>query len=235
MKNAYIISLGGSLIVPEIGVIDWKFLSAFRKLILKRIKKGNKFFIISGGGATARNYIRAAEKIKKTSDEDKDWLGIHSTRLNAHLLRTIFEDVAQKNIIKNPTYKLPLKNKVVIAGGWKPGWSTDYVATLIAQEYEIKKIINLSNIDYVYDKDPKKYKKANKIENIDWKDFQKIVGTKWSPGLNAPFDPVASQKASQLDVEVSILNGRNIDNLENYFNNRAIIGTIISNNKKERY
>ncbi len=233
MKNTYIISLGGSLIVHEAGKIDWKFLKDFRKLILSRIKKGEKFFIIAGGGSTARNYINAADKISKISDNDRDWLGIHSTRLNAHLLRTIFRDVAQTNIIKNPTYRLPIKKKVVIAGGWKPGWSTDYVAALIAQEYGINKVINLSNINYVYSEDPQKNKNATKIEFIDWAGFQKIVGTKWSPGLNAPFDPIASQKCNQLNLSVSILNGKKIDNLKNYFNNKKFIGTVISN-KKER-
>ncbi len=229
MKNHYIISLGGSLIVPEIGIIDWQFLKKFRKLILERIKKGDKFFIISGGGATARNYIKSANKINKISRNDQDWLGIHSTRLNAHLLRTIFSDVAQPNIIKNPSYRLPIKNKVIIAGGWKPGWSTDYVATLIAQEYNIKKIINLSNIDYVYEKDPKKYKNSKKIKNIIWPEFIKIVGTKWDPGLNAPFDPIASQKANQLNIEVAVLNGKKINNLLNYFENKNFAGTTIKN------
>ena len=229
MKNTYIISLGGSLIVPEIGIIDWKFLKSFRELILKRIKKGDKFFIVSGGGATARNYIQSADKIFKTSDNDRDWLGIHSTRLNAHLLRTIFSDVAQANIIRNPTYKHPMKKKVVIAGGWKPGWSTDYVATLIAQEYDIKKVINLSNINYDYTQDPNKFKDAKKIEKINWSDFQKIVGKKWSPVLSAPFDPIASQKANQLNLEVSILNGKKIKNLENYLENKPFLGTTIKN------
>ena len=167
MKNTYIISLGGSIIVPEKG-IDWKFLKDFRSLILNEIKNGKKFFIISGGGSTARKYIEAADKVCVVGDNDRDWLGIHSTRLNAHLLRTIFRDVAQASIIKNPTYRLPMKKKLVVAGGWKPGWSTDYVATLIAQEYGIKKILNLSNIDYVYDKDPKKFKSAKRISQIPW-------------------------------------------------------------------
>jgi len=233
MKNTYIISLGGSLIVPRIGIIDWKFLKAFRGLILERTRDGDRFFIISGGGSTARNYIHAADKINKISDNDRDWLGIHATRLNAHLLRTIFRDIAQTNIIKNPTYKLPIKKKVVIAGGWKPGWSTDYVATLIAQEYELKNIINLSNIDYVYNKDPKTHRDAKKIKEINWDDFQKIVGKKWSPGLNAPFDPVASQKANQLNLEVAVLNGKNIKNLNKYFKKQNYKGTLIKN-KKER-
>ncbi len=227
-QKSFIISLGGSLIVPETG-IDYLFLKKFRKLILEQIKKGQKFFIVAGGGATARNYINAADKIKKVADDDRDWLGIHSTRLNAHLIRTIFRDVAHPEIIKNPTIIMPSKKKVVVGGGWKPGWSTDYVTTIIAQEYEIKKIINLSNIDYAYDKDPKKYDDAKKIKEITWKDFRKIVGSKWSPGLNMPFDPIASRKADELNLEVVIMNGKKIANLKKYLNNEKYFGTTIQN------
>ena len=66
----YVISLGGSLIVPKTG-IDWKFLKNFRKLIIKEIKKNKKFIIIAGGGNTARDYQPAAGKVAKLTDDDK--------------------------------------------------------------------------------------------------------------------------------------------------------------------
>ena len=225
-KKTYVISLGGSLIVPPDG-IDWKFLKEFYLLIEKRVKKGDKFFIVTGGGITCRKYQEAANKIVKVKDEDLDWLGIHSSRLNAHLLRTIFYKIAHPEIIKNPTFHIHSSKKIIIAGGWKPGWSTDYVATIIAQEYEIKNTINLSNIDYVYDKDPKKYSDAKKIERISWKEFRKIVGNKWKPGLNTPFDPIASQKSEQLKLKTIIMNGKKLNNLKNFLENGKINGTII--------
>lgn len=227
-KKTFIISLGGSLIVPPNG-IDYSYLKKFRALILSQIKKGNKFFIIAGGGGTAREYINSADKVKKTTDHDRDWLGIHSTRLNAHLMRTIFSDVAHLNIIKNPTIHMEAKEKVIIAGGWKPGWSTDYVATVIAQEYEVETIINLSNIDYAYDKDPNKFKNAKKLKTTDWKSFRKIVGNKWIPGLNMPFDPIASRKGEQLGLKVLIMNGKKIANLKNCLEGKNFKGTIIKN------
>ena len=225
--KTFVISLGGSLIVTQKG-IDWKFLKNFRKLILKQVKQNKKFFLVAGGGATARNYIEAADKIIKVTNDDRDWLGIHSTRLNAHLLRTIFRKIAHPEIIKNPTIHMPAKEKIIVAGGWKPGWSTDYVAAMIAQEYEVKTIINLSNINYVYDKDPRKNKNAKKIKKINWADFQKIVGNRWSPGLNAPFDPIATKKASQLGLKVIIMNGHKLQNLENCLNEKKFQGTIVS-------
>ena len=225
-NKIYVISLGGSLIVPPTGV-DHKFLKKFRQLILARIKLGEKFYLISGGGATCRKYNEAAKKVVKLTRDDLDWLGIHATRLNAHLLRTIFRGQAHLEIITNPTLILKAKENIVVAGGWRPGWSTDYVATILVEKYKAKTVINLSNIDFAYDKDPNKFKDAKKITKINWPDFRKIVGNKWDPGLNAPFDPVASKKAQTLGLEVVIMNGKNISNLNNYFNGKKFIGTVI--------
>jgi len=226
-KKTYIISLGGSLIVPAKG-IDYDFLFKFHDFILERIKEGNKFFIITGGGRTARDYIKAASKVVKVDDEDSDWLGIHSTRLNGHLIRTIFRNLAYPKIIKNPKLKILANKSIIVAGGWRPGRSTDFMATLLAEKYKIKTIINLSNIDYVYDSDPKIKENAKKFEKISWENFRKIVGDKWDPGLSAPFDPVASKKCEKLGLEVVILNGNNFDNLGKYFKGRKFKGTIIS-------
>ncbi len=208
--------------------INYKFLKDLRKLILKEIKKGNKFFLVAGGGKTARKYIDSAQKIVKVADDDLDWLGIHSSRLNAHLIKTIFREVAHQEIIKNPTIHLPVPEKVVVAGGWKPGWSTDYVATLVAQEYEADTVINLSNIKYAYDKDPKKYKNAKKLENVNWKEFRKVVGNSWKPGLNTPFDPIASKKGEQLGLKVIIADGKNLKNLSNIIEGKNYQGTTVS-------
>lgn len=224
--KTFIISLGGSLIVTKDG-IQSKFLKDFRKLILEETKKNKRFFIITGGGITARNYIESADSVLKIQDEDRDWLGIHATRLNAHLVRTIFHDIAHPEIITTPTHRMLTNKKVIVASGWKPGWSTDYVATLIAHEYDIDTIINLSNIEYAYDKDPNKYNDAKKIESIGWPAFRKIVGDKWTPGLNMPFDPIASRKAEKLNLEVIITNGKNLKNLKKILNGEKAQGTVI--------
>jgi len=224
-KKTYVISIGGSLIAPRQG-IDWRFLKTFRALILEEIKAGHKFFLIAGGGITARNYAAAASRVVKIDQEDLDWLGIHATRLNAHLLRTVFRGQANPEIIKNPTIKLQSRKKIIVASGWKPGWSTDYVATIIARQYGVKTIVNLSNIDYVYDKDPRKYKEAKIKTRMAWPEFRKLVGNKWSPGLNAPFDPVAARQSAELGLEVIIM-GKDMKNLKNYLDGKKFKGTVI--------
>lgn len=232
MKNELIVvSLGGSLIVP--GEIDWKFLRNFRALILDQIKKGKRFVIITGGGNICRRYQDAAGKVTKLTKNDKDWIGVHSTRLNAHLIKTIFRRYAHPRINKNPRTKADIKShfakgeKIMVAAGWRPGWSTDYVATILAERLGAKTVINLSNIKYVFDKDPHKFKNAKKIEKICWKDFRGIVGNKWDPGLNAPFDPVASKLAQKLGLKVVIAEGKNINNLKKIFKGKKFQGTEI--------
>jgi len=230
-SNIIVISLGGSLIVP--GQIDWQFLKKFRELIVAEIKKDKKFVIITGGGYTAREYIQAASKVTGITRDDQDWLGIHTTRLNAHLIKTIFRAYAHPRINKNPTTKTDIAEHfahgegIMVAAGWHPGWSTDYVATILAERLGAGTIINLSNIKYAYDKDPKKFKDAKKIEKITWKDFRKIVGNHWDPGLNAPFDPIASKLAQKIGAKVIIADGRNLANLKKILDGERFQGTVI--------
>jgi uridylate kinase len=225
MEKIYVISLGGSLVVPN--EINIKFLRLFKNIIEKKIKENKKFIIIVGGGKTARNYQNAAKALTKVSNEDLDWLGIHATRINAHLLLTIFRKYAYFRIIKNPKEKINFKEKILIAGGWKPGFSTDYDAVLLAKTYNSDTIINLTNVDYVYDKDPNKFKSAKPFKEISWKDYLKLIEQKWIPGMSAPFDPIASKLAQKFKFKVIILNGRKLKNLENYLANKNFQGTII--------
>ncbi|MFZ8848087.1 MAG: UMP kinase [Minisyncoccia bacterium] len=225
MEKIYVISLGGSLVVPN--EINIKFLSLFKNIIEKKIKENKKFIIIVGGGKTARNYQNAAKSLTKVSNEDLDWLGIHATRINAHLLLTIFRKYAYFRIIKNPKEKINFKEKILIAAGWKPGFSTDYDAVLLAKTYGSDTIINLTNVDYVYDKDPNKFKDAKPFKEISWKDYLKLIEQKWIPGMSAPFDPIASKLAQKFKFKVIILNGRKLKNLENYLANKSFKGTII--------
>lgn len=225
MKNLFVISLGGSLLVP--GEIDVKFLKKFKAIIEREIKRNKKFIIIVGGGKTARNYQNAAKALTKVSNEDLDWLGIHATIINAHLLLTIFRKYAYFRIIKNPKEKISFKEKILIAAGWKPGFSTDYDAVLLAKTYNSDTIINLTNVDYVYDKDPNKFKDAKPFKEISWKDYLKLIEQKWIPGMSAPFDSIASKLAQKFKFKVIILNGRKLKNLENYLANKTFKGTII--------
>jgi uridylate kinase len=225
MNKLVVISLGGSLIIPKEG-FDAKFLGDFRKMILLQAKAGYRFILVCGGGATARNY-QAAAKALGMAEKDLDWVGIGATWLNAHFVKTLFGRAAHSEIIKDPTRKVDFKEKILVAGGWKPGWSTDYDAVMLAKTYGAKRVINLTDVDYLHDKNPKIYPDAKRIEKIDWAGFRKIVGEKFTPGANTPFDSVATRAAQKLGLELILANGKKIDNLKKIIKDDKFTGSVV--------
>jgi len=229
-KETIIISLGGSLVAPN--DIDLGFLKNFKHTLQKYIGNGPsagsgfKFFIIVGGGKIARNYQKALLEFG-AKNNDRDWMGINITRLNAEVVKQMFLKNAYPKVITDPNIKVKTNKDVVVGAGWKPGWSTDYDAVLIAKNHNVKTIINLSNIDYVYDKNPSQFPDAKSLKDIDWKTLERIVGDKWTPGLSAPFDPKASKLASKLKLKVVMINGKNLERLEDFLNDKPFIGTTI--------
>ncbi len=227
-KREYVVvSVGGSLIVPD--AVDTDFLKSLRALVLRKVKEGLSFYIIAGGGKLARRYQEAAREARgELSAEDADWMGIHATRLNAWLVRSLFLDEAPDRIVKNPERAVNTKYPVIIGGGFRPGNSTDLAAVAAAKKIGAKKVVNLSNIDYVYTADPRKDPNATKIERISWADFRKLIPAEWDPGLSSPFDPIAAKEAEAAGIEVVIMNGAKLEELDNYLSGKPFIGTVVS-------
>jgi uridylate kinase len=149
-----VISLGGSLITTESG-IDGNFLQQFHRVIQERIPE-RTFYIITGGGSTARKYQQALQSVAEPSDEDLDWMGIHSTRLNGQLLRLIFADTAHEELVLTPEAAVTANESVVIgAAGNTPGRSSDYGSLTITEAVDADHLIELSDVPYIYAEDPK--------------------------------------------------------------------------------
>lgn len=222
-----VMSVGGSIIVPK--DIDIGFLKKFRKIIIDFVEKGNKVAIIAGGGSTARFYQNGAKALSPDiSQEDLDRIGIKATKVNAELVRSMFGDMAYEEVINDPTEKIKTNKPIIIGSGWKPGCSTDKDAVLLAVNLGMDTVINLTNIEYVYDKDPKKHKDAKPMETLTWKEMQGIVGTEWIPGSNLPFDPVATKDAAKAKLKVVIMNGTDLENIRNFLEGKHYKGTTIS-------
>ena len=225
-NDIIVISLGGSLVVPD--QVDSQFLKDFRELILSQVKAGKKFVIITGGGKICRVYQDVAKNLSEPSNDDLDWIGISALRLNAELVRVIFGKWTEEKVVENLSESFSFNKPIVVGSAYEPGHSTDWDSVLAAKNVGAKKIINLSNIDYVYDSDPKMNPNAKKIEKISWKDYREIIPKEWTSGLNSPFDPTASLDAEKAGIEVVIMNGKPIDNLKNYLEGEKFLGTVIS-------
>ena len=223
-----VLSVGGSIIAPE--KVNTDFLRSFREAIkayLERNKDARLIFVC-GGGAPARIWQNAFKDIRGNIESElQDWIGIKATHLNGMLLRALFSDYCADGLVTNPTEDIPFKGRILVAAGWKPGFSTDTDAVYLARKFGGKTIINLSNIEKAYTDDPRKNKDAKPIDKISWKDFRAMVGDQWIPGKNTPFDPIASKLAEEENLRVICSNGTDIDNTIAILEGKNFIGTII--------
>jgi uridylate kinase len=229
-----VLSLGGSIVAPE--GVDEAFLKDFVALIGEMLEEDEKrrFILVTGGGGPARSWQRAYRNISAANelcggvkDEQADWIGVMATRLNAQLVKAIMGDWCTQDVVTDPTQVGPLIGRVLVASGWKPGFSSDYDAVLLAERFQADRLINLSNIEQVYTDDPRKNPDATPIERISWADFRALVGDEWVPGKNVPFDPVASRHAAKIGLQVVCAAGKNLENLKKLLRGEAFFGTTI--------
>ena len=224
-----VISLGGSIVAPD--GVDEGFLKDFCALIGELISRNEKrrFILVVGGGGPARSWQKAYRNICPAPlDEQADWIGVMATRLNAQLVKAVMGDLCTQDLVTDPTQVEPLMGRVLVAAGWKPGFSSDYDAVLLAERFQANSVINLSNIEKIYSDDPKKNPKAKPIDSISWADFCTMIGEEWIPGRNVPFDPIASRHAARLGLKVICAEGRNLPNLKKILLEEDFIGTTIS-------
>ena len=223
-----IIHLGGSILVPN-GGPNVEFIGRFREFILDFLEEGKRFIVVAGGGAIARHYQAAAGEIIDLSDEDKDWIGIHATRLNAHWLRAVFYKQAHPVVFDDPTKEIEGMDKynLFIASGWRPGWSTDYVAMMLAKRFEVKEVIVATKLPYVYDDDKEKNGNAQPLKEISWADYRRMVGDKWIPGLRLPVDPIAAKVAELEGIKAIVVLGTDLMNLGRVIRGENFKGSVI--------
>ncbi len=227
-SDVQVISLGGSMIVP--GEVDVEFLKNFYRTIDSYLseKESRRIIIVCGGGAPARSYQRAYRNVvPRPQSDSEDWIGIAATRLNSELLKQVFSDYCMHPVVTNPTEVSVFPGRVLIASGWKPGFSTDYDAVILAEKFSADSLINLSNIAKAYTDDPRTNPNAKPIDKISWSGFREIVGETWIPGKNVPFDPIAAKRASEIRLKVIIALGSDMPNLTNILTGKDFEGTVV--------
>jgi uridylate kinase len=222
-----VISLGGSLIVPD--EIDIKFLEKFRQVI-KQYENKYKFVIVCGGGSIARKYIKALREADKT-EYLQGMAGIAVTRLNARFMTYFFGRDANEGVphdmiqVKN----LLEKNNVVFCGAlrYTKKETSDGTAAKIACFLKTE-FINLTKVSGLYTKDPEKNKDAVFIPRISWQDFWKRASKiGYKPGQHFVLDQRAAEIIKNYRIKTCIL-GKNLKNLDNLLSGKKFKGTVIS-------
>lgn len=224
-RETVVISLGGSVVIPD--EVDYIFLDRFKETIEDRLDQ-YRFVIVVGGGKRARDYQKEArKKNREVTNEELDWRGIEATWENAELVRDYLGKIAAKTIIKDPTKKIPFE-KVIVGGGWKPGFTTDHDAVLLARTYGARRVLNISNVDGLYTTNPRQDPNARFIPTANWIELQEIVGYTHTPGAHTPFDSEAVKLGKTIEGLVLVMLGGDMDNFRHYLDRKEFKGTIIT-------
>lgn len=144
-------------------------------------KMGIKIGIVVGGGNFWRG--RANKHMDKCT---ADHIGMLATTMNALALQDAFRQIGCESrvqtgiemrqiaefYIKNRATRHMEKGRVVIfgCGTGSPFFSTDTAASLRATEIGAEVVLKATNVDGIYDKDPKIYDDAKKIDKLTYID-----------------------------------------------------------------
>ena len=224
-----VISIGGSIIVPD--DVDYNFLIRLKKVIYK-ISKKYKIVIVTGGGKTARKYIGALRR-KGASEYVQDVIGIECTRLNARLVSNFLGINREIPKTIEETVLAISSFRVVVCGGLGKGKkigtgkTSDGTCAEIAEHIGAHLFINMTNVNGLYSKDPKKHKDAKFIPSISYKDFNKIMSkVKEKPGEHFILDSYAARIITRKKIKTIILKG--VKNLQGAIEGKRFVGTVIS-------
>lgn len=222
-----VLSVGGSLINP--GVPDANFLRNISALLREECKR-TPIAVVTGGGKTAREYAEAVRKLGG-SEFQADEAAILSTRQNALLLIAALNDVAYPLVCRDfdEAAEATLTHKIVVMGGTIPGITTDADAALLAEKLGAKRLINLSNIDAIYDSDPKKNKNAKRFTELSFEKLLELASEsdKRKAGEHFVFDLVACKIVARSKIISHFVHGRDLECVKKAFRGEKNHGTIV--------
>jgi uridylate kinase len=223
-----VVSVGGSVFLS--GEDDAKYLQELADL-LARVGRGAPVVVTVGGGRTARAYIRLGRALGLT-DVELDELGIDVTRIHARLLagRIGLPTPSHPPASVREAVEAVRHASPVVLGGTEPGHTTDAVAALIAVRLRAARVVNATDVDGVYETDPRTTPGARRWERCPWPAFLRLVGTGTSdvPGQRFPFDRLGAEALARAAIPLAVVAGRDLGNLEAAISGRTFVGTLVA-------
>ncbi|KYC50793.1 MAG: Uridylate kinase [Candidatus Methanofastidiosum methylothiophilum] len=208
-----VLKIGGSIVFPN--KIDVDIVKNVSKQIVS-LSKNHEFLIVVGGGAIAREYIGALKYLGK-DDTFLDFIGMEAACLNASLFMAGLGDKAPAEISRNFKHALTTLQigRIPLLGGTHPGHTTDAVSSMLAEFVGADLFLRFTNVDGVYDKDPKKFSDAKKLAKISHEKLLEIVqDTRAEAGVNAVIDPLAAKILKRAKIKTIVVGKDEIKNIK---------------------
>ena len=214
--------------------IDFERVLEICKDIKESYDLGTEIGIVVGGG----NFWRGRSN-KQMDRCTSDYIGMLGTTMNALALGDAFKQIGvevrvqtgvemrqiAEYYIKDRAIKHLNNKRIVIfgCGTGSPFFSTDTGAALRANEIRADALLKATNVDYIYDKDPRKYEDAKKIEKLT---YLEVLNNK---EINV-MDSTATTLCMDNEIPIIVFNINKKGNLKKIVEGKKV-GTIVKNEK----
>ena len=232
--NSIVLPIGGSSINGQ-GEPDLGFLHAISEMIIKKNKNSGsgRFGFVAGGGKIARVYANAARALG-ASEFNADEIAIMSTKQNARLLLEALRSAGcdvHGQVLETFGQAVTCHEQCVVMGGTIPGISTDADSVLLAEAMGARRVINISNVDAIYDSDPKKNPSAKKFTRMAYDELIQLAtrSDKRMAGTNFVFDLLACKLIARSGIEAHFVSNQKLDDIWQAISGGRHGGTVVGN------
>ena len=221
-----VVSIGGSVLIPDNN--DSEYIIALADM-MKRLSEKVQIVVVCGGGKIARYYTETGKRVGGDTYQ-RDLLGIDVTRTNARLFAVALGSSAEQTIPQRAedAALLSSRGRIVVMGGTEPGHTTDAVSAMIASKMGADRVVNATSVDAVYSDDPRKVPDAARFTKLTIAELQNIVYSDHDAGRSSVFDPLGIKILMESKIKLSIVDGRDLRELENAILGNDINGTVVS-------
>jgi len=224
--DAVVVSVGGSILMTQDGPDAARITSMAGAL--REAAQVARVLAVVGGGATARRYIAAARAVGE-NEASLDDLGIAITRANARLLLAALPEAYPAVPAGFDEALLASKSfPIVVMGGTHAGHTTDAVAAMLAERARAARLVIATNVDGVYDKDPKAHKDAKFLPRIAAKDLVALtIANAQQAGSAGVVDPLAAKLIHRSRTPTLVVHGGKLEELVKAMTGKPHKGTVV--------
>ncbi len=212
-EKMFVLKVSGKIINEE----NVELVKGYASTIRQLASEGYRIVVVVGGGPTARKYISCARTLG-LNEAQCDIIGIEVSRLNALLLASaIGLDIAYTPIPRSidDVARAWHSGRIVVMGGLQPGQSTAGTAAVVAEFLGVKLMLYATDVDGIYDKDPKRFRDAKLLRYVSVDDLEKILMSSqtYSAGGYQLLDPIALRIVRRSRIRVIVFNGMDPSNI----------------------
>jgi len=221
MGENFVLKIGGSVMYDNSLNINEALLGKVKNWYMGERKNYKNVAMVVGGGSLSRDM---QEKIAGSvgGEESLHNIAMSVTQTNAAVLQGYLDDMdifLPKKLGDAYEFLMEESQKTLLSGGLKIGWSTDMDAAIYADILDVKTIFKISNVEFLYEADPKTEVNARPILDISWEEYFKLFnivdGDNHVANKSIPIDVNCAQFCAKKGISFFLCGGKYIQEKSN--------------------